>query len=353
MRIPSEIPILQAPMAGAQGADLCIAVCRAGGLGALPAAMLTAAALRNEVAKVRAATAAPFNLNFFVHRPPVADAAVEDAWMTRLAPYYAEAGLDPAAAPRGPGRAPFDETACALVEETRPAVVSFHFGLPAAALLTRVKASGALVLASATTVAEARWLEAHGADVVIAQGREAGGHRGMFLSDDVDAQPGLFALLPQIVDAVGLPVVAAGGIADGRGVTAAFALGACAAQVGTAYLRTPQSTISALHRQALRAARDDATRLTNVYTGRPARGLLTRFMQEQGPMNPAAPAFPLAAPACASLRAAFEKAGSADFSPLWSGEAAALARDEDAGDLTRRLWREASAALAPLSGRLR
>jgi nitronate monooxygenase len=236
-----------------------------------------------------------------------------------------------------------------VVEALRPPVVSFHFGLPEAALLERVKATGAKVYSSATTVAEARWLEARGVDAVIAQGAEAGGHRGIFLTEDVAGQPGLFALLPQVVDAVRLPVIAAGGIGDGRGAAAAFALGASAVQVGTGYLRTPQAATAPLHRTALREARDDATRLTNLFTGRPARGLLNRFMREHGPMSEEAPAFPLATGALAPLRAYWEKRGSPDYSPLWAGQAAALAREEDAGALTERLWREAKERLAALA----
>jgi nitronate monooxygenase len=234
----------------------------------------------------------------------------------------------------------------------KPPIVSFHFGLPDERQLDRVKATGARVFGCATTVAEARWLAARGVDAIIAQGREAGGHRGLFLDDDIDAQPGLFALLPQVVDAVNIPVIAAGGIADGRGVAAALALGAVAAQVGTAYLRSPQATTSAPHRAALAQARDDSTRMTNLFTGRPARGLVNRFMREQGPISPHAPAFPLAANAVAPLRAAAEKRGSGDFSPLWAGEAAALARDEDAGETTRRLWREARETMAALAQRV-
>lgn len=347
----AAIPIIQAPMAGAQGVELCVAVCRAGGLGSIPCAMLTPQALREQIAAIRAATDAPFNVNFFTHASPKPDADAESRWLQRLGPYYAEAGLDPAAAPPAGGRAPFDEAMCAVIDEMRPPVVSFHFGLPAEGLLARVRATGAKILSSATTVAEARRLASRGVDAVIAQGREAGGHRGMFLDDDIEAQPGLIALLPQVVDAIDTPVVAAGGIADARGIAAAFALGAAAVQIGTAYLLTPQATISDLHRSALRAARDDQTRLTNLYTGRPARSLMTRFMRELGPMNPGAPAFPLAAAASAPLRAAFEKRGLSDFSPLWSGEAAALAREEDAGELTRRLWREARDVMKALAAR--
>jgi nitronate monooxygenase len=317
----------------------------------LPAAMLTPDRLREQIVAVRKATDAPLNVNFFCHAEAAPNPEIEARWRNRLAPYYAEAGIDPSAVPAGPVRAPFGEAMCAVIEETRPAVVSFHFGLPAAELLSRVKTVGALILASATTVAEARWLEQHGVDAVIAQGREAGGHRGMFLTDDVDAQPGLISLLPQVRDAVHLQVVAAGGISDGRGIAAAFALGADAVQIGTAYLRTPEATISPLHRAALANARDDATRLTNVFTGRPARGLVNRFVAEVGPMCPDAPPFPLAAGAAAPLRAAAEQRGSGDFSALWAGESAALAREEDAEALTRRLWAEAVDVMAGLSGR--
>jgi nitronate monooxygenase len=349
--LPSKIPLIQAPMASAQGPELTIAVCRAGGLGSLPAAMLTPDRLREQIAAVRRETDAPLNVNFFCHAEPKPDPEIDARWRKRLAPYYAEAGIDPSAVPAGPVRAPFDAALCAVIEETRPAVVSFHFGVPPAGLLSRVKAVGAPILASATTVAEARWLEQHGVDAVIAQGREAGGHRGMFLSDDVDAQPGLISLLPQVRDAVRVPVVATGGISDGRGIAAAFALGADAVQIGTAYLRTPEATISPIHRAALASAADDATRLTNVFTGRPARGLINRFVAEVGPLCEDAPPFPLAAGAAAPLRAAAEQRGSGDFSPLWAGESAALAREEGAEALTRRLWTDAQAVAAGLSSR--
>ena len=345
----TQIPVVQAPMAGSQGPRLCVAVCEAGGLGSIPCAMLTADVLRAQIAEIRAATKAPFNVNFFAHTPPTPDASREQAWLKRLEPYYSEFGLDPAEAAKGPSRAPFDAAMCAVVEETRPPVVSFHFGLPDHDLLVRVKATGAQVWSTATTVAEARWLSARGVDAVIAQGREAGGHRGMFLTDDIDAQPGLMALLPQVVDAVKVPVIAAGGIADGRGVAAALMLGASAAQIGTAYLLSPQASTSAVHRAALEAGRDDTTRLTNLFTGRPARGHLNRFLREQGPMNAAAPAFPLATGAVTPLRAHAEKAGSGEFSPLWSGEAGPLARAQDAGEFTRRVWNETQALVASVA----
>jgi nitronate monooxygenase len=344
--LPSRLPIIQAPMAGSQGVELCAAVCEAGGLGSLPTAMLAPPELRDQIAELRSRTRAPFNVNFFCHVPPRPDPERQTRWLTDLAPDYAEAALDPPAGASGPGRAPFDSAMAEILEEAKPPVVSFHFGLPEESLLKRVKQTGANIYSSATTVAEARWLEGRGVDAIIAQGAEAGGHRGMFLTEDIYGQSGLFALLPQIVDAVRVPVIAAGGIADGRGIAAAFVMGASAAQIGTAYLLSPQSTISPIHREALRAAKDDSTRITNLFTGRPARGILNRFMREHGPMSELAPEFPLAGGAIAPLRAHHEKRGSGDYSPLWSGQAAALAREEDAGHMTVRLWGEAKAALA-------
>jgi nitronate monooxygenase len=334
----TELPIVQAPMAGVQGSALAIAVCAAGGLGSLPCAMFGAVALRDELAALAAgAQGRAFNVNFFCHAPPTPEAAREAAWRAALAPYYREFGIDPTAIAPGPGRAPFDAEAAALVEALRPQVVSFHFGLPAPELLARVKASGAKVLASATTVDEARWLEAHGADGVIAQGAEAGGHRGIFLSEDLTTQAGTLALVPQIVRAVRLPVIAAGGIADARGVAAALALGAVAAQVGTAYLLCPEATTSAVHRAALASAAARHTALTNLFTGRPARGIVNRLMRELGPLSPLAPAFPLAVAALVPLRAAAERQASGDFSPLWCGQNASGCRAVPAGELTRAL----------------
>lgn len=329
----AELPILLAPMAGAAGPELAIAVCEAGGLGALPCAMLSPDQIRAEVALVRARTRGPLNLNFFVHRPPTVDAERARVWRDRVAKYYAELSV---ARPDGPGptRAPFDETTSAIVEEVRPEVVSFHFGLPDASLVARVKKTGAKVLSSATTVTEAQWLAKNGCDAIIAQGSEAGGHRGMFLTDDVASQVGLFALLPQIVDAVSVPVIAAGGIADARGVRAAFALGASAVQVGTAYLLCPESKIAPAHRDALMSSSADSTVLTNVFTGRPARGIKNRLITELGPIDPNAPEFPLAAIETGPLRAS----GNADVLPLWSGQAAPLVRASmSAADLTRAL----------------
>ncbi|HEY2560825.1 MAG TPA: nitronate monooxygenase family protein [Caldimonas sp.] len=330
-----ELPIIQAPMAGAQGSALAIAACQAGALGSLPCAVLDAAAVRREVAAVRAAAGSSVNLNFFCHRPPTPDAERESAWRSALAPYYREFGIDIAAVPAGAGRFPFDAASAALIEELRPPVVSFHFGLPDAPLLERVRASGARILASATTVDEALWLERHGADAVIAQGLEAGGHRGHFLAADLTLQSGTFALLPQIVRAVRVPVIAAGGIADRAGVEAALRLGASMVQVGTAYLCCPESTISTAHRQALLGDSARRTALTRLITGRPARGIVNRLMREVD--DASAPEFPLATAAIAPLRAAAEARGSGDFSPLWCGQNASGCKAIPAAEVTRAL----------------
>ena len=331
-----ELPIIQAPMAGATTTAMVIAVSNAGGLGSLPSALYSPADLGAALDTVRAGTTRPINVNFFTHTPPAEDPARQAAWRARLAPYYVEAGLDPDMPLPAGGRAPFDEAFCAVVEAHHPEVVSFHFGLPAPALLERVKRTGAKVLSSATTVAEALWLEARGVDAVIAMGYEAGGHRGNFLTDDMSAQMGTFALVPRIADAVSVPVIAAGGIADRRGVEAAFALGAEAAQVGTAYLLTPEAGISDVYRQALTSA-DDATAVTNLFTGRPARGIVNRLMTELGPLSDLAPAFPTAGAAVGPLRKAAEAAGRGDFSPLWAGQAFRLAKPMSSAELTRSL----------------
>ena len=262
-----------------------------------------------------------------------------------LAPYYAELGLGDAP-PYDVAIVPFDDARCQVVEELRPEVVSFHFGLPADDLVDRVRASGARVIASATTVPEAQWLADHGCDAVIAQGAEAGGHRGMFLSADVESQVGTMALVPQVVDAVDVPVIAAGGIADGRGIAAAFMLGASGVQIGTGYLLCPEATISGLHRAALRSPAALETALTNVFTGRPARSIVTRLMREVGPLSAAAPRFPRATGAVLPLRLAAEPDGDTAFTALWSGQAATLAAELPAGELTRLL---AAAALERLT----
>ena len=340
-----EHPIIQAPMVGASSAAMTIAVSEAGGLGSVAGAVLTPEALRAELRVVQRGTDRPFNVNFFAHQTPEDRPLREAAWRDRLAPYYREFGIAPDPDAGGPVRASFDAALCEVVLEFRPMVASFHFGLPARELTDRLKAAGILIISSATTVAEARWLEARGCDAIIAQGVEAGGHRGTFLVTDIAQQVGTLALVPQVVDAVKVPVIAAGGIGDGRGIVAALALGAAGAQIGTAYLLSPEARTAPLHRAALKQASDESTALTNVFTGRPARGIVNRFMREVGPMSPEAPAFPLAARAAQPLREATEPNGSSDFMPLWSGQAPTLAREMPSGELTRRFVVEAEAAL--------
>lgn len=342
-----EVPIIQAPMAGPGTPELAMAVSDAGGLGSLPCAQLSVEQLRASLGLIGPRRARPLNLNFFCHGPPTADPVRGSHWRARLAPYYTELGLDSRVPLPVATRRPFDDEFCKLVEEHPPTVVSFHFGLPAQELLARVKATGAKVISSATTVAEARWLEDHGCDAVIAMGLEAGGHRGNFLAEDMARQIGTFALVPQVVDAVRVPVIAAGGIADARGIIAAFALGAAAVQIGTAYLFCPEANPSPLYLDALKGAGDDSTVITNVFTGRPARGIVNRLVREQGPLSSSTPEFPLAAAALAPLRAKSEAAGLGDFTNLWSGQAARLAhRSLPAGQLTRLLAGQALEKLA-------
>ena len=334
-------PVVQAPMAGSQNHRLTLAVCAAGALGSLPAAMLAPDVLQAELQSLKTATSAPYNVNFFCHNPPSEDTGRQAQWHAALAPYYREFGLDPANIPSGPGRVPFSHDSADVLEAFRPAVVSFHFGLPAPDLLARVKGWGSLVVSAATTLAEAQWLQAHGADAIIAQGLEAGGHRGMFLSDDLSTQIGTFALLPQIVHAVKVPVIAAGGIATAQGVAAAKRLGASAVQIGTAFLCSHEATTSSLHRAALQSTAAQHTALTNVFSGRPARGIVNRLMRELGPLCPQAPAFPLATAGIAPLRAAAEAQGGSDFSPLWAGQNATGCRTAAAADIARdflRAW---------------
>jgi nitronate monooxygenase len=339
-----ETPILQAPMAGVQDSKMAIAVSEAGGLGALPCAMLSADKVKSEIETIRRGTSKSFNVNFFCHPTPTLDDAAELRWRKALEPYYREFGLDPSSISNEALRASFDEEFCAIVENHKPSVVSFHFGLPKADLLERVKATGTKILSSATTVAEAIWLEQQGCDAVIAQGSEAGGHRAMFLSNDVATQTDLFELLPQIVAAIKIPVIASGGIADAKNMKTAFDLGAAAVQIGTAYLYCPEATISPLYRQALTS--ENETTITNLFSGRPARGIVNRFVREMGPLSPLAPPFPLASRAVAPLRRESEKRNMIDFMQLWAGKyASASQHTYSAFDFTRFLAKEALQAI--------
>src|SRR5262245_47032501 len=335
-----ELPIIQAPMAGSASSDMVVAVSQAGGLGSLACALLSVENARKELEGIRRRTPRPINVNFFCYRPPREDHAREISWRRHLDAYYIHRQVDSNTSIPTSARAPFDEKMCDLVTEFHPEVVSFHFGLPDKNLLLRIRKTGAKILSSATSVSEARWLEDQGCDAIIAQGFEAGGHRGMFLTEDVSTQVGTMALVPQVVDAGKVPVIAAGGIADGRGILAAFALGAAAVQIGTAYLRCTEAQTSPLYRRALKDAKDNETAITNVFTGRPARAIVNRFMREVGPMSDAVPEFPVAVGPLAPLRAKSEMAGSADFTALWSGQAARLSRELPAAELTRQLAAE-------------
>lgn len=334
----SELPkVIQAPMAGSQGSRLVIAVCNAGGLGSLPCAMLSPEQIAQELRAITSATSQPYNVNFFVHAEPTPDAAREKEWRRLLAPYFAEYGVDPATIQPGPSRRPFSHDVADVLEPFKPPIVSFHFGLPSDALVKRVKSWGATILSTATTVEEARYLEAHGCDAIIAQGYEAGGHRGMFLTADLTTQVGTFALVQQAVNAVRVPVIAAGGIVDASGVRASMMLGAAAAQVGTAYLFCPEAATNPFHRAALDSEAAATTAVTNLFTGRPARGIVTRLMRELGPVNAAVPQFPLASTAIFALRQKAELKGIADFTSMWAGQSARQCRTMSAAELTNLL----------------
>ena len=348
-----EHPIVLSPMAGIGTVDLAAAVSTAGGLGSIGCAAMEPEFAAKTIRALRGLTDKPINVNFFCHVPAQTATDREEAWRDRLLPYYRELGIDPEI-PVPPVNIPsFDDVRCRIVEATKPEVVSFHFGLPDSTLLARVKAVGCRIMASATTVAEAVWVEERGVDIVIAQGYEAGGHRGTFLAQSLNSasfsQLGTLALVPQVVDAVEVPVVAAGGIADGRGIAAAFALGAAGTQLGTAYLLCPEAATSALHREALRHAYSDATFVTNVFTGRPARALSNRLAFEIGPILDALPDFPLPMGALAPLRAKAEQQGNSDFTPFWSGQASPLGREMPARELTLKLVQEAVDRLKQLS----
>ena len=340
-----EIPIIQAPMAGCDSTALAKSVSSSGALGSLACALLSPDGVLEAASNIRGDTDRPFNLNFFCHTMEAPDPAAREGWKQFLKSHYLRLGLDIEAVAESRLRLPFNEAMCEVVEEIRPAVVSFHFGLPSADLVDRLKNKRIRILGSATSVKEARWLEERGCDAVIAQGVEAGGHRAMFLENNVSAQVGLFALLPQVADAVSVPVVAAGGISDARGVVAAFALGAAGVQLGTAYLFCPEANVSPIYHNALGQVPDTGTAVTNLFSGRPARGILNLYLEESGPMAPAALAFPYAATMVAPLRAASEKAGTLDYMQLWAGQAARLGKAMPAERLTRTLAAEALSQL--------
>lgn len=336
-RLGITLPIIQAPMAGLQTSAMAIAVSQAGGLGSLPTATLSLETLQTELELIKRATTGAINVNFFVHEIPTPSADRENLWRQTLSPYFKEHGIDSARIPAGPGRVPFSHAAADVVEPFKPAVMSFHFGLPNEELLSRVRSWGSQIWSSATTLEEAKWLKARGVDVIIAQGLEAGGHRGIFLSKDLSTQVTCASLVSQIVQNVDVPVVAAGGIANAQGVQAMLQLGAVAAQVGTAYLLCHEASTSTVHRKALKSDDANNTALTNLFTGRPARGIVNRLMRDLGPINSAAPQFPLASAALAPLRAKAEALGLGDFTSLWAGQDVSGCREVSASELTTEL----------------
>ncbi|MFT5721140.1 MAG: nitronate monooxygenase [Motiliproteus sp.] len=330
----TDFPIIQSPMAGVQDSALTIAVCKAGGLGSLPCAMLDVDKIVDEIRVIKEATAKPYNLNFFCHDLPVYDEIKQLIWQDKLNAYFEEVGVDCEVSPKSASRIPFNHDVADAIESSAPEFISFHFGLPDSELLARVKSWGTKVVSSATTVEEALWLESKGVDGIIAQGLEAGGHRGMFLSDDVTTQVGMSALVPQIVNQVRVPVIAAGGIADSEGVQAALLLGASAVQIGTTYLLCTEAKTSSLHRTALKSLKAQHTAITNVFSGRPARGIVNRVMKELGYISSFAPTFPQAGIEMGLLRGHFEKLGSDDFSSLWSGQNSSSCKEVSAKELT-------------------
>ncbi|AMG31700.1 nitronate monooxygenase [Grimontia hollisae] len=332
-----DIPLVQAPMAGVQNSRLAIAVNDAGGLGSIPCGMLSAEQIVDEIEQFREASSNPYNLNFFCHPSLPFDEICHRRWRAELKPFFTRYGIDENTLDNRASRLPFSHEIADVIAPYAPPIISFHFGLPEPSLLDRVKGWGTKVFSSATTVEEAVWLEQHGCDAVIVQGVEAGGHRGMFLTESLDSQRPTFDLLQDVVDAVGLPVIAAGGIATRGHVEHALSLGAAAVQVGTAYLLCHEANTSALHRQALKSSAAQHTALTNVFSGRPARGIVNGAMASLGYINACAPVFPYASIEMAPLRAAAEKEGRDDFTPLWSGTNNAHCEEVSAADITRML----------------
>ena len=329
-----DLPIIQAPMAGSSSMEMALAVSRVGGLGSLACATMDTAKLRETLTVASQATSKPINVNFFAHDAPLPQPEQDARWLEILSPYFDEMGVQPPELTTGLIE-PFDDARCDVIEAISPGVVSFHFGLPSVELVGRIKATGAKILSTATTVDEAVWLEGNGCDAVIAQGFEAGGHRGMFLTKDPLTQIGTMALVPQIADAVKVPVIAAGGIADGRGIAAAFALGASCVQIGTAYLFTKEATIGEVYKNALHTAKSGHTALTNVFSGRPARCLMNRMMRELGPFRKDSATFPKGINAMAALKNAGELADLRDFSAHYCGQSAALGYETTAAQLTQ------------------
>jgi len=337
-----EHPIIQAPMVGVSTTKLAAAVSNAGGLGSIGIGASTVEQARALIAETRALTERPFNVNLFCHRPAVADAERERAWLAHLRPFFEEFGAMPPSGLTEIYRSFLaDPQMLEMLLAERPAVVSFHFGLPPQAWIDALQATGIRLLASATSLEEAVLVEHAGIDAVVAQGIEAGGHRGVFAPEQGDAGIGTLALVRLIAGHISLPLIAAGGIMDGQGIVAALALGAAAVQLGTAFVLCPESAANAAYREAMKSERAQRTQITAAISGRPARGLVNRLFTEVGaPGAPALPDYPIAYDAAKALHAAASASGSNDFAVQWAGQGAPLARAMPAATLIEELLKE-------------
>ncbi len=335
----NEHPIIQAPMAGSTTVELVAAVSNAGGIGSMGYSKTSTEQIRDDVEKIRKLTDKPFNLNFFAHDTPVNKPDVIESTRERLKPFYSEVGLKEIPQNVSKPLLTFTEERLELLLEIKPLLVSFHFGLPGFDAIKSLKKAGSRILCSATTTAEAIALEQSGVDIVVAQGWEAGGHRGSFDVNHEDHGVGTLALVPQIVDAVKIPVVAAGGIADGRGIAAAFMLGACGVQMGTAFLSCPEVNVSDAHLEAIRISRDDDTRLTKAFSGRPARARQNNYIESMAAHRLPLPDFPTMYTLSDPLREASND--TLDYRFLLYGQAAALNREMPAAELVQTLVTEA------------
>jgi nitronate monooxygenase len=346
-----EHPLLQAPMGGESTPEMAIAVGNAGGLGGLGCSYLSNDELSDKVAQIRQGTSAPFNLNFFVHSPPAENPEIYAHTRERIAPFYAELGIEDFPHPLEAPCDTFTQSRLECLLDLRPRVVSFHFGLPDSAMVRALQDVGTLLISSATMVAEARWLNAGGIDAIIAQGWEAGGHRGTFHVSREDFGVGGLALIPQVVDAVDVPVIAAGGIGDGRGIAAAMVLGASGVQLGSAFLSCPEANISDAYRAALQNTSDDDTRLSAAFSGRPARAMNNRYIEAMAQSHHPLPDYPTMYSFSDALSLAGEKTGNSGFEFYLWGQAAALNRERSTADLMDLLISEAQDALQAAAGK--
>jgi nitronate monooxygenase len=347
-KVGIELPIIQAPMAGVSTPEMAAAVSNAGGVGSIGVGSVDAGATRQMIAAVRARTGRPFQVNVFCHKPAVADAAREASWLARLEPDFARYGAKPPARLTEVYQSFLtDDAKLAVLLAERPPIVSFHFGLPARDRIEALRGAGIVLLATATNLEEGKVIAAAGIDAVVAQGYEAGGHRGVFDPDGADDQLGTVALTRLLVRKLDIPVIAAGGIMDGAGIAASLTLGAAAAQLGTAFVACPESSADAGYRAALLGPPAEHTVMTAAISGRPARCLVNRFTAlAEGVERGAIPNYPIAYDAGKELHAAAKAAGEFGYGAQWAGQGAALARALPAAELVARLRSEMEMALS-------